>query len=117
ISFVLFLACFVFLRDRRSMRIALTIYVLCLAAIAAKILLEWDPDRLVELSNGELVPMSSLRADLQRADISLSLDPNDYGAVVATAVPLALWLSVGSFMRRVFWTALAVVMIVSVAVT
>lgn len=116
IAFVLFLACFLFLRDRRNMRVALSIYILCLALIAAKILLEWDPDRLVEF-NGELVPMSSLRADLQRADISLSLDPNDYGAVVATSVPLALWLSVGSFVRRLFWTSLAVVMIVSVAVT
>lgn len=116
IAFVLFLACHLFLRDRKSMRVAVTIYVILLAAIAAKILLEWDPERLVEM-NGELIPLNELRADLQRADISVSLDPNDYGAIVATTVPLALWLSVGSFFRRIFWTGIAIVLIVSLAVT
>lgn len=116
VAFVLFFACLFFLRDRRTLRVAVTMYVICLAAIAAKILFEWDPNRLVEM-NGELVPLNTLRADLQRADISLSLDPNDYGAIVATTVPLALWLSVGNIGRRILWTGIAVLLIVSLAVT
>src|SRR5690606_30279161 len=116
IAFVLFLACHLFLRDRKSMRVAVTIYVILLAAIAAKILLEWDPERLVEM-NGELIPLNELRADLQRADISVSLDPNDYGAIVATTVPLTLWPSAGHGVRRLFWAGIAIVLTVSLAVT
>lgn len=117
IAFVVFLSCFVFLRDRKMLRTAVTIFVLCTTAISTKLVMTWDPDQLVETSTGEMVPMSELRADYQRMNISQSLDPNDYGAVIATAVPLALWLSFGGFWRRIVWGSASLILIASVVPT
>lgn len=117
IAFIIFLSCLFFLRDRKSLRVAVMLFVLCTTAISTKLVMTWDPDQLVETESGELVPMSELRADYQRMNISASLDPNDYGAVIATAVPLALWLSFGGFWRRIVWGAASLILIASVVPT
>lgn len=117
ISFVVFLACLMFLRDRTNLRRAVAIYVLCVGAISAKTIRAYDPDQLVEMENGEWVPMRELRVDQQRVVVSVSLDPNDFGALIAVTVPLALWLSAGSLVRRFVWGGTALVMVAATVPT
>jgi hypothetical protein len=117
IPFVVFLACLLFLRDRQNLRRAVAIYVLAVSAISIKTIRSYDPDQLVETANGDFVPMRELRADQQRVVVSISLDPNDFGAVIATTVPLALWLAAGSFLRRIVWGGTALTMVAAMVPT
>ncbi len=117
ISFVVFLASLMFLRDRTNLRRAVAVYVLCVGAISAKTLRAYDPDQLVQQENGEWIPRRDLPVDQQRIVISVSLDPNDFGALVAVTVPLALWLAAGSLMRRFVWGGTALVMVAATVPT
>lgn len=117
IPFVMFLACLMFLRDRKNLRRAVAIYVLAVAAISIKTVRSYDPDRLVETEDGDFVPMRDLPVDQQRLVVSVSLDPNDFGAVIATTIPLALWLGAGSFLRRIIWGGAALTMVAAMVPT
>ncbi len=117
---LIFVSCLVFLRDRRSLRLAATIYVLCAATVSVKVLHDYDPNAVVYNEDGDPVSPEALaaRPELRRLQsVGISLDPNDFGAVLCTTFPLALWLSVGSFARRVFWTGIAVLFVVAVVPT
>jgi len=108
IAVVVFLACLVFLRDRDAFRGAVRVYVLCAVAVAIYSLLTYDPNPSGLLDRwGNPVDASQVSIDRLRVRVGISLDSNDWGAVLATTIPLAMWLSFGSFWRRVFWGAAA----------
>ncbi|MBP6442596.1 MAG: O-antigen ligase family protein [Gemmatimonadales bacterium] len=120
ISFVIFLTCLVLLRDRRALRIAAAVFVLSVTAVSANVLDTYDPNALILNEDGEPIDPDVLaaRPELRRlATVGIGLDSNDFGAIVVAAFPLALWLSVGSFWRRLFWTGAAGVMVMAVVPT
>lgn len=117
ISVVIFLACLIFLRDRKAMRIAIVIFILCVAAIAIYTLMHYDPNADVYNEYGQLVDPRDVSIEQRRVQVSLSLDSNDWGAILATSTPLAVWLSAGSFWRRLFWGAIAILLIAGVVPT
>lgn len=117
IAVVIFLACLIFLRDRSSMRIAVSLFVLAVLSIAIYTLATYDPNPTLFDQYGNVVDPSEVSIDRLRPRVSLSLDSNDWGAVVATTVPLALWLSFGGFWRRIFWTAVAITIFAGVVPT
>jgi O-antigen ligase len=55
-------------------------------------------------------------AELMRQSFG-SLDPNDIAAVMATTMPLALWLAVGNVRRRMLWTPCAIILVLAVIPT
>jgi hypothetical protein len=117
---VIFVCCLVFLRDRRSLRMAIAIYVLCVAAVSYNVVHTYDPNAPVLNDDGDPIDPDVLaaRPELRRLQmVGVSLDPNDFGAVLGTTFPLALWLSVGSFRRRVFWTGVAGLLVAAVVPT
>lgn len=120
ISFVVFLTCLVLLRDRRALRIAAAVFVLSVTAVSANVLDTYDPNALILNEDGDPINPAVLaaRPELRRlATVGIGLDSNDFGAIVVSAFPLALWLSVGSFWRRLFWTGAAGVMVMAVVPT
>jgi hypothetical protein len=120
ISFVIFLTCLVFLRDRRALRMAATVFVLSVTAVSANVLHTYDPNAVILNDDGEPIDPEVLaaRPELRRlGTVGVGLDGNDFGAIVVSAFPLALWLSVGSFWRRMIWTAAAGVMVMAVVPT
>ena len=117
---LIFVSCLVVLRDRRSLRVVVAIYVLCAATVSVKVLHDYDPNAVVYNEDGDPYSPEALaaRPELHRLkSVGVSLDPNDFGAILCTTFPLALWLSVGSFGRRVFWTGIAVLFVVAVVPT
>jgi hypothetical protein len=117
ITVTVFLSCAVFLRDRRLLRVALTIYLLAAAGITVKSL--FFPT-MVQLSAADLVDQDEqnerraaqgLPPKLERLQVSTSLDPNDYGSLLVSAIPLALWLGIGGLGRRIFWGATALLLV------
>lgn len=120
ISFVIFLTCLVFLRDRRALRMAATVFVFSVTAVSLNVLRTYDPNAVVLDPDGEpiLPEVLEARPELRRLSvIGGGLDSNDFGAILATAFPLALWLSVGSFSRRVIWTGAAAAMVMAIVPT
>ena len=114
VSLVVFLCCLIFLRDRRAFRWAMMLYVLCITAVAADTLKTFDPNAIQYDEDGEPIEFS---ADRARVYVGVSLDPNDFGAILAATFPLALWLGVGSFRRRLFWGACALTLVAAVVPT
>jgi len=114
ISLVIFLCCLVFLRDRRAFRRAIMIFVLCITAVAVNTVATYDPDAIQFDEDGEPI---EFRADRARVYVGSSLDPNDFGMILAATFPLALWLGVGSFRRRVFWGGCALTLCAAVVPT
>ncbi len=115
-----FLSCLLFLRDRRTMRLAIAIYVLCVTAVSIDVVHTYDPNAVVYDEDG--VPIApeviAERPELRRLQtVGDGLDSNDFGAILAVTFPLAMWLSVGSFPRRVFWSGAAVLMVMAVVPT
>lgn len=117
IAVTIFLSCLVFLRDRRTLRIALGFFVLAVASIAIFTLANYDPNPVFFDDAGNQLEASEISIERLRPNVSLSLDANDWGAVVALTVPLALWLSSGGVWRRVFWGAIALVIVGGVVPT
>ena len=120
VSVIVFVTCLVLLRDRRNFRTAVTIYVLCTAAVCVNVLHTYDPNAVVYNDDGDPIDpdLVAERPELRRLkSVGVSLDPNDFGAILATTFPLALWLSVGSLRRRVFWTGIAGLMVAAVVPT
>src|SRR5690606_3944335 len=66
---------------------------------------------------GEPIPVEEVRLDRVRIRVGASLDPNDWGSVLATTAPLALWLSFGSLRRRIFWLPATAVITLAVVPT
>jgi hypothetical protein len=117
---VIFVCCLVFLRDRRNFRVAIAIYVLATAAVSLHVVRTYDPNAIVYNEDGyEVDPhIVAENPELRRLkSVGESLDPNDFGAILSTSFPLALWLSVGSFRRRVFWTGIAGLMVLALVPT
>jgi hypothetical protein len=120
IAVIVFVTCLVLLRDRRNFRTAITIYVLCTTAVCVNVLHTYDPNAVIYNDDGNPIDPDELaeRPELRRLkSVGVSLDPNDFGAILATTFPLALWLSVGSLRRRVFWTGIAGLMVAAVVPT
>jgi hypothetical protein len=120
ICVVVFFGCLMFLRDRRALRVAVSIYVLSVAAVSAQVLHSYDPTAVVYNEDGDPIDPDVVAShpDLYRLKaVGASLDPNDFGAVICTAFPLALWLSVGSLGRRVLWGGVALLLIAGVVPT
>lgn len=110
VAIAVFLCCLIFLRDRRTLRLALAVYVLCVGAVSFNVIHTYDPNAPVFNEDGDLLSPEVLaaRPELRRLKVvGIGLDPNDFGAILATTFPLALWLSVGNLRRRVFWTGVA----------
>ena len=120
VSVLVFVTCLVLLRDRRNFRTAVSIYVLCTAAVCVNVVHTYDPNAVVYNDDGNPIDpeLVAERPELRRLkSVGISLDPNDFGAILATTFPLALWLSVGNLRRRVFWTGIAGLMVAAVVPT
>ena len=120
ISVVIFLTCLVFLRDRRALRIAAVVFVLSVTAVSAEVLATYNPNAVVFDEYGEPIDPAivAMRPELRRLRVvGVGLDSNDFGAILATAFPLALWLSVGSVGRRLLWTGAAGIMVMAIIPT
>ncbi|MEP6591349.1 MAG: O-antigen ligase family protein [Gemmatimonadota bacterium] len=120
VAIAVFLCSLIFLRDRRALRLAISVYVLCVGAVSAEVIHTYDPNAPVFNEDGDLVDPEVLaaRPELRRLKVvGIGLDPNDFGAILATTFPLALWLSVGSVRRRVFWTGVAALYVAAVVPT
>ena len=120
ISVAIFAICLVLLRDRRNFRLAVSVYVLCVTAVSYQVVHTYDPN--AEILNDDDEPIDpevlAARPELRRLQyVGDSLDSNDFGAILVASFPLALWLSVGNFRRRVFWTGTAVLMVMAVVPT
>ena len=121
IAAAVFVACLFLLRDRRALRRVIALYVAITTVVAAT--------NLVGYFGGDLsLTMLSAEEQATYQETGVvnterlrqtfgSLDPNDIAAVMATTLPLALWLSVGSFRRRMLWTPSALIMVVAVVPT
>lgn len=117
VAVVVFLACLVFLRDRGALRSTLRIYVVLTVIVAIYSLVTYDPTpSLVDYWGNPLDP-EELNINKLRTGVGESLDPNDWGAVIATTVPLAVWLSIGSLGRRLFWGGCALVLCIALVPT
>ena len=117
---LIFVSCLVFLRDRRNLRVAVALYVLATATVSLHVVRTYDPNAVILNEDGDPIDPEVLaeRPELRRLQsVGASLDPNDFGAIIATTFPLALWLSVGSFGRRIFWSAIAGLMVLAVVPT
>lgn len=102
IQWLAFLIGAVLFRDRTILRRALVIYTLSVTAAA------W-----VAVSG-----KANVAVDVDRVYIAGSLDPNDFGAILVTTIPIALWLAstTGAF-RRLLWYAAALLMTAAIAPT
>lgn len=120
ISVAVFLCSLIFLRDRRAFRLGVMIYVLCVSAVSFNVIKTYDPNAVIYNEDGDPIEPEVLaaRPELRRLQVvGISLDPNDFGAILATTFPLALWLSVGNLRRRVFWTGMAALFVSAVVLT
>jgi O-antigen ligase len=117
IAVVIFLASLLFLRDRRALRSAVRIYVLCTLAVAIYSLVTYDPNPVFFDDAGNVLDASEVSINRLRINVGISLDSNDWGAVLATTIPMALWLGFGSFWRRIFWGSIALVLAAAVVPT
>lgn len=119
ISVVIFLCCLVFLRDRKCLRMAIAIYVLCVGAVSYNVVHTYDPNAIIYNEDGEPIDPAivAARPELRRITVGVSLDSNDFGAIICTTFPLALWLSVGNLRRRIFWSGIAVLLVMAVVPT
>ncbi len=114
LAIALFLCSLVFLRDRRAFRSAMVVYVLCVTAVALSVAGNFDPGAVPLDGNGNPVGILGTAA---RVYVGVSLDPNDFGSILAATLPIALWLSVGSVRRRIFYGACSLILISAVVPT
>jgi len=121
IAIAVYLACLFLLRDNKSLRRVVTIFVAMATVVAVANVLGYfnhdvsltmmsPEERLIYQQTGEF-SQEAMRQTFG------SLDPNDLAAVMATTLPLALWLATGSFVRRMIWTPCAMVMAIGVVPT
>lgn len=121
IPLAVYVACIFLMRDPKVLRRVVALYVLMTTIVATANLVGYftadttntymtAADRITYEETGEINP------ELLRQRFG-SLDPNDIAAVMVTTVPLALWLSIGSFTRRLTWLPCAMVLVVAVIPT
>lgn len=121
IVIAVYLACIILLRDSRSLRRVVALYVAIATVVAVANLISYFNH---DLSTTALTAAEALSyqqggevdPDKLRQTFG-SLDPNDLAAVMAVTLPMALWLAAGSFRRRLFWTPSALVMVIAVIPT
>jgi hypothetical protein len=121
IPLAVYVACIFLLRDHKVLRRIVALYVICTSVVATANLIDYftgdttntaltAAERITYQETGEVNP------DLLRQRFG-SVDPNDIAAVMATTLPLALWLSVGSFTRRLIWLPCTLVLVGAVIPT
>jgi hypothetical protein len=121
VAIAVYIACLLLLRDRRTLRKILSVYVLIVVVVAVKnltVYFDHDVDTTLMSDEDRLAYEQAGGANAGTIRQAFgSLDPNDIAAVMATTFPLALWLATGSFARRIFWTPCALVLVVAVIPT
>ena len=116
-----YLACIFLLRDTKVLRRVITMYVVITTIVAVTNVNSYfnkdfsstmlSAEEIADYKATGIVNNEKLRQTFG------SLDPNDIAAVMATTLPLALWLAAGSFRRRMIWTPVALVLVVAVIPT
>ncbi|MEO5824819.1 MAG: O-antigen ligase family protein [Gemmatimonadales bacterium] len=101
LSVVVFLACALFLRDRRAMNSALRVVLVAAVVVGLYILGE----------SAQTFGQSS------RVGLGVTLDPNDLAQILVALVPLALYLAQRAGGRGVHWLAAAGVITMSIVPT
>lgn len=120
VALVVYLTCAMFLRERRALRITVMLFVLSVAVVSYTVVRDYDPNAIILNEDGEPIApeVMAARPDLRRLQqVGASLDSNDYGAILAVAFPLALWLGSGSVLRRMLWTPVAGLMVLGLVPT
>ncbi len=115
LSLVLYACCVVFLRDRANLRRAVTVFVLAIAAVAIDTLHKFNQVQYDEYGNP--LTVAGVFLESHRVTVGLSLDPNDFAAILVVAFPLALWLGFGNPIRRLFWGAIALLLVAAMVPT
>lgn len=121
VAIAVYVSCFFLFRDRKVLRRVLMIYVLIATVVASvNVVSYFNKDvSLTAMSPEEQAiyrETGVLNNETNRQTFG-SLDPNDLAAVMATTLPLALWLATGSFRRRITWTPCALIMAIAVIPT
>lgn len=121
IAVAVYVACIFLFRDKKVMRRIIALYVTITTVVAVTNVVGYfnhdltttmlSADERIQYQETGVVNTERLRQTFG------SLDPNDIAAVMATTMPLALWLAVGNFRRRVLWTPCAVVCVIAVIPT
>jgi O-antigen ligase/polysaccharide polymerase Wzy-like membrane protein len=122
VTVTVFLSCAVFLRDRRLLRRAVMLFVLACSAITIKSVFFPPPIRISDADMQDMIETNERREALGLPPVTLerqarlyigrsALDPNDYGSLLVTAIPLAMWLGLGAVRRRLFWGAVALLLV------
>ncbi len=121
VAVAVYVACIFLLRDIKVFRRVMALFVLLTTVVAVRNLVGYfthdltdtfmtAEDKAIYQTTGEA------SAEAMRQTVG-SLDPNDIAAVMATTLPLALWLAVGNFRRRMLWTPCALALVVAIIPT
>jgi hypothetical protein len=121
VALAVYLTSLFLFRDSKVMRRIIALYVAIVTVVAATNVVAYfshdlstmmlTPDeRIAYLATG-VVNAAEMRQTFG------SLDPNDIAAIMATTLPLALWLAIGNFGRRLIWTPCAIIMVLAVIPT
>ena len=121
VTLAVYVACLLLLRDRKALRRIVALYVVITTVVAGtNVVAYYNNDvtstMMSEDQRAEYLLTGEANAELMRQSFG-SLDPNDIAAVMATTVPLALWLAIGNLRRRLLWTASALIMVIAVIPT
>ena len=121
VAIAVYVACFFLFRDRAVLRRVITIYITLVTVVACLNVIAYlkrDVSLTMMTSEEQLTFTQTGVANVDKMRQAFgSLDPNDLAAVLATSLPLALWLATGSFRRRVMWTPCALVIVLAVIPT
>ncbi len=121
VAIAVYVACFFLFRDRKVLRRVVTIYVVIATVVAtANVISYFNKDVSLTAMSAEeqaLFQQTGVLNNETNRQTFGSLDANDLAAVMATTLPLALWLATGSFRRRVLWTPCALIMAIAVIPT
>ncbi|MGH7583353.1 MAG: O-antigen ligase family protein [Gemmatimonadales bacterium] len=117
VALAVFIACLLLMRDRKSMRWVIMLYVVIVTVVTASNVSNYfshEPGTESATIQPDLSPQPG--GDITRQGVG-SLDPNDLAAVLATTFPLAFWLAAGKVRRRIIWVPAGLLMIVGVIPT
>lgn len=113
-SLVVFFAALILCRDRTNLRLALSTFVIVLAVLTIWGLMHPQP-KLNE--DGEMIFKEDGTPRMDRMGLGGSLDPNDFAAVVVAAIPMAIYLGIGGFLRRIIFWGVAMILVAGVVPT
>ncbi len=121
VAIAVYVACFFIVRDRKVLRRVVTIYVTIATVVASvNVIAYLNKDVSLTAMSAEeqaIYHETGVLSNETNRQTFGSLDPNDLAAVMATTLPLALWLATGSFRRRMIWTPCALIMAIAVIPT